>query len=196
MLPFPPSSVGIVAAERHFDSDIGQFFHQGFGFGQMAADIDFRTLEKYQESGDEIALGNAPGTCLMGLAVATGDGDGDEAAGQRGAAQEVHDRAAHAGGIHDQGDGGFLNLGVMHELTDALHHSGVIEAEGETLQVTEGAAGLPDPFIGDKGRAHGGGGELQDSDGGAVAHLTEIEANEALPMDDPGVIEERSEASL
>src|SRR5436190_22475946 len=39
MLAFPPCGIGVLAAQRYFDSHIGQLPDQRFGFGQVAADI-------------------------------------------------------------------------------------------------------------------------------------------------------------
>lgn len=102
MLAFAPCAIGVLATQRYFYSDVTQLFDQRLGFGEMAADIYFFTLEQDQQAGDEIALWNTPSTGVRGFAVTGGDGDRHETAGQLSPAQEVHDRPADTGCVHDQ----------------------------------------------------------------------------------------------
>src|SRR5262245_58576624 len=103
MVAFAPYIVSFLAAQRYFDADVPHLPDQGFGLGEVATDIDFFTLEHDQQTSDEIALGNTPGTGAGGFAVARGDGYGHETARQASAPQEIHYGPAHAGCVHDQG---------------------------------------------------------------------------------------------
>src|SRR5882724_8583097 len=110
MFSLPPGAIGIVTRQRNLDAHVSQLPDQRFRFGEVAADIDFLLLEKKQESGDEIAFGNTPNILLTGLAISAGDGDGYQAAWQVSAAQEIHNRAANAGGVDDERGGGRVQL--------------------------------------------------------------------------------------
>ena len=76
MFAFAPGSIFVIAVEADFDAHSAQFADEGFGFGEMAADVDLLGLEEDHESGDEVALGNSPVVGFAALAVAAGDGDG------------------------------------------------------------------------------------------------------------------------
>ena len=71
----------------------------------MTADFDFSALEENQQARDQIALGNMPDAGLAGFLVAAGDDGRNQAAGQGGAAQKIHDRAADTSGVYDQAGG-------------------------------------------------------------------------------------------
>src|SRR5207248_10591151 len=110
---------------------------QRFRLGEMAANIDVLLLEQKQETGDEIAFGNAPNILLTRLAISGGDGDGHQAAWQVGAAQEIHNGPADTGGVDDERGGGWIQLRARDEIAHVLDDGRVVHAERQALEVTE-----------------------------------------------------------
>src|SRR6266478_8899086 len=120
MFSLPPGAIGVVTRQRNLDANVSQLPDQRFRLGEVAADIDFLLLEKKQESGDEIAFGNAPNILFTGLAISGGDGDGNQTAWQVSAAQEIHDGPADAGGVDDERGGGRVQLRARDEAAHVL----------------------------------------------------------------------------
>lgn len=116
---------------------------------------------------------------LAGVVPAGSDGDWHEAAGKRGAAEEIDDGTADAGGIDNEGCGA-TEFGAHDEAADMLDHSGVFEAEGKALQVEKRAAGADFVLICDEAPADGHGFMFEDGDGGEVSGLAQIEPDEVF----------------
>ena len=133
MLALPPCAIGIVAFERHFDTDVCKLIHEGFRFSQMTADIDFSLLEENQQARYEIALGDALHRLFTGLAISRGYGDRHQTAGQLSAAQEVHDGSADTGSVDDEGGRARVQFGPGDEAADVLDDRRVVKAEGKSL---------------------------------------------------------------
>ena len=56
----------------------------------------------------------------------------------------------------------------------------VVQAERKALEVTEGAALLENPIVGDGAAADAGARVLENGDGGRVMHLAEVEPDEVF----------------
>ena len=71
--------------------------------------------------------------------MSAGDGDGHEARRPLGAADEIDHGPAGTGDIEGKG-AAVLEFGAADESADAIKHFGIIEAEKQALQVTDGKA--------------------------------------------------------
>lgn len=126
-----------LAGGGEFDAHFGELCDEGLAVFEAGADGEAAAFEEEAEAHHEVAFGDVGVIAFFRFVVTGGDGDGDDFGLESAATEEVDDRATDAGAVNGEFDPAAPGEG-LDDVGDALDDDGVLGAEGEAFEVSDG----------------------------------------------------------